>query len=208
MNRIITIGREFGSGGRELGRRLAEKLNVAYYDNEIIEEIAKRTDLSVAYVRGVSESKPIISFPIHYGRSFMTTVPSAFQQSIAIFKEQHKLLQELAEKSDCVIVGRCADYVLRDQNPFRIFVYADEEDRVKRCMQRAASGENLTENAMRKKIAEINKNRAKYYNFFSDRKWGEKENYDLLINTSGVEIKTVVDGLYEYLSKLFAEKND
>ena len=131
MNRIITLGREFGSGGRELGRRLSEKLGIAYYDQEIITEIAKRTALSVEYIHRIEDSVPVASFPIHIGRTFFSMPNPVFQQSINLFREQHKLISELAEKSDCLIVGRCADYILRDSNPFRIFVYADAESKLK-----------------------------------------------------------------------------
>lgn len=203
MTKIITIGREFGSGGRELGRRLSEKMNIAYYDHEIIEEISKRTSLSADYVQRISESKPLISFPIHYRRSFSPTVCPAFQQSISVYTEQHKLIKELSEKSDCIIVGRCADYILRQKNPFRIFVYADMESKLKRCMLRKSPDEHLSEDEMRKKIIEIDRNRAKYYGFFSDGKWGAKESYDLIINTSGADIKKLSEGLYRYLSTVF-----
>lgn len=199
MKRIITIGREFGSGGRELGRRLSEKLDIAYYDHEIITEIAKRTSLSEEYVQQFSESRPVMSYPIHVRNSFFQIQNPMFQQHISIYSEQHKLLRELSEKSDCIIVGRCADYILRDDQPFRIFVYADTESKLKRCMERKPDGENLTEAQMKKKMAEIDRNRAKYYEFFSEQKWGAKGTYDLLINTSGADIKKLSEGLADYL---------
>ncbi len=199
MKRIITIGREFGSGGRELGRRLSEKLDIAYYDHEIITEIAKRTSLSEEYVQQFAESRPVMSYPIHVRNSFFQIPNLMFQQHISIYSEQHKLLRELSEKSDCIIVGRCADYILRDAQPFRIFVYADTESKLKRCMERKPDGENLTEAQMKKKMAEIDRNRAKYYEFFSEQKWGAKGTYDLLINTSGADIKKLSEGLADYL---------
>ena len=202
MKRIITIGREFGSGGRELGRRLSEHLGIAYYDHEIITEIAKRTDLSEAYVRQITENRPLTSFPIHFGGRFCAMPDPMLQQSISIYSEQHKLICELAEKSDCIIVGRCADYVLRDQKPFRIFVYADEQSRLKRCMDRKTAEETLSEQDMKRKIAEIDRNRSRYYAFFSGQKWGARENYDLMVNTSGRNIKKLSAALYEYLRAL------
>ena len=107
MYQIITIGREFGSGGRELGRLLAEKLNIAYYDQEIITEISKRTSLAEDYVQQFVEQIPAFPITIHVGRSFYPTVNPVFEQRTAIYVEQHKLLKELSEKSSCVIVGRC-----------------------------------------------------------------------------------------------------
>lgn len=203
MKRIITIGREFGSGGRELGRRLSEELHIAYYDQEIITEIAKRTALSEEYVRQITESRPIMSFPIHIRHSFYPVPNPAFQQCVSIYAEQHKLLRELAEKSDCIIVGRCADYILRESNPFRIFVYANNESKLKRCMERKPKDEALNETQMMKKITEIDRDRAKYYEFFSKQKWGARKNYDLLVNTSGADIKKQSLALCGYLQSIF-----
>jgi len=202
MNKVITIGREFGSGGRELGRRLAEKLGFAYYDNEIITEIAKRTSLSEEYVRQVTERRPVAPFPIHVASSFFHMPDSAFKQGIAVFAEQHKLLRELSEKSDCVIVGRCADYILRDENPLRIFVYADAESKLARCMARMKDGENASEKEVKRKMAEMDRNRSEYYSFFSDKKWGDRSTYDLMINTSGKDIKLLSDATYEYVYRV------
>ena len=199
LRRIITIGREFGSGGRELGRRLSEELGIAYYDQEIIEEIAKRTDMSEQYIRQISESRPVIAFPIHVRHSFYSAANTALKQSVAIFAEQHKLLKELAEKSDCVIVGRCADYILRDEKPLRIFVYADKDSKIKRCIERKSVDENLSEQQMLRKMKDIDKGRAKYYEFFSERKWGARENYDLMVNTSGADIKHVSAAIAGYM---------
>ena len=204
MNRIITIGREFGSGGREVGRRLSEKLHMAYYDQEIIKEIANRTALSEEYVRQITERRPVASFPIHVRTSFYAMPDPTRQQSVNVYLAQHKLLQELSEKSDCIIVGRCADYILRDQNPFRIFVYADTESKIARCMERKPADENLTEAQMKKQMAKIDRDRAKYYEFFSEQKWGARENYDLLVNTSGRDIRNLSAALAEYLQATLA----
>ena len=203
MKRIITIGREFGSGGRELGRRLSEKLHIAYYDQEIIVEIAKRTSMSEEYIRQITENRPLMSFPIHVRNSFYPGPTPMLLQCTAIYAEQHKLLRELASKSDCIIVGRCADYILRDFHPFRIFVYADTASKLNRCMERKSDEENLTKAQVKKKMAEIDRNRAKYYEFFSEQRWGTKENYDLLINTSGADIKKLSSSLCGYLQNIF-----
>lgn len=121
MSKIITIGREFGSGGREFGRRLAERLGVAYYDQEIITEIAARTELSEKYVQFITESgSPIhYRFPIQIRRSFQHMNNPVFEQQQSVYLQQQKIIQEMAEKSDCLIVGRCGDYILKEQQPFR-----------------------------------------------------------------------------------------
>ena len=99
MNKIITVGREFGSGGREFGRRLSEELHFAYYDQEIIAEISKRTELSEQYVRKMAEKKPIFSFPLHIGRSFHYMQNSPWDLNLSIFREQSAIIREMAEKA-------------------------------------------------------------------------------------------------------------
>ena len=137
MNKIITIGREFGSGGREIGRRLSDALGIAYYDQEVIVEIAKRTKLSEQYVHQIMEHRSVTPFPIHFGCSFYNLPNPAWDQNMAIYKEQRDIILEMAQKSDCVIVGRCADYILRDMHPFRLFIYADMESKLRRCREKA-----------------------------------------------------------------------
>lgn len=199
MKRIITIGCEFGSGGREFGRRIAEKLQNAYFDQEIITEIAKRTAMSEEYVRQIEEMRPTMSFPIQIGHSFYMTSDAMFHPDLSIYTKQHDLLRELAMKSACVIVGRCADYVLKELNPIRIFAYADMPSKIKRCMERHPEGENLNETQMKKSIEKIDRSRAKYYSFFSGQKWGARENYDLLINTSGADINALSSAFCRYI---------
>lgn len=192
MNRIITIGREVGSGGRELGRRLAEELQIAYYDQEIITEIAKRTALSEQYVQQIVEGQPIIPYTIHIGRSFYSTGNPHMAQSHTICQEQNRIIKEMAKKSDCVIVGRCADYILKELQPFRMFVYADMESKLRRCRRKAPAQEQLSDQELTRHIREVDRNRAKYYAFYTDCRWGDKLNYDLCINTTQTEIKEIV----------------
>ena len=200
MNRIIAIGREFGSGGRELGRRLSEKLGFAYYDQEIISEIARRTEMSEQYVQSIVEHKPSFSFPIHIGRSFYPAPTPVFDQSMTVYQEQARIITEMAQKSDCVIVGRCGDYILKEYEPFRILVYADMESKIKRCRQKASEEEQMSDKELKQHILGIDKKRAKYYEFYTGHKWGDKLNFDLCINTSRAVIKAIVPavaGLFE-----------
>ena len=189
MKRIITVSREFGSGGRELGRRLSELLHIAYYDKEIVTEIAKRTSMSEEYVRQITEQKPVMSFPISIGRSFYPMTDPLLDQNQAIFREQHQIIREMADKSDCVIVGRCGDYILRDLNPFRIFVYDDIDSKIARCRERGKEDPPLSDKELKQKIPKMDKGRAKYYEFYTGQKWGDRLNYDVCINTSGRSIK-------------------
>ena len=195
MARIITIGREFGSGGREVGKRLSDKLGIAYYDNEIITEIAKRTKLAEGYVQHVMENSPSTLIPITMGRQFSLGVDHVMEQNNAIYRGQSRLIQELAEKSDCVIVGRSADYILRDKNPLRLFIYARMEARMERCRKRAPEQEHFTDKELKRHIQDVDRRRAKYYQFFTGQTWGDKLNYDLCVNTSGADIPEVVEAI-------------
>lgn len=199
MNKIITIGREFGSGGREVARRLAEELGYEYYDNEIIMEIAKHTALSEEYVKQIIESEPHSLYPITIGHTISYIDNYAQQRIQSVYSAQSKILKELAEKSNCIIVGRCADYILRDYHPYRIFVHASLDSKVKRCLSRNDETYNYTEKEIKKYIKKIDKQRAKYYSHYTEQKWGDKENYDLCINTTNLVIKDVV----EVIAKMF-----
>ena len=186
MNKIITIGREFGSGGREFGRRLSELLGIAYYDQEILSEIL--------------EHRPSFSFPIHIGQSFYPLGNPAFEQTMTVYQEQERIITEMAAKSDCVIVGRCADHILRAFKPFRIFVYADMHSKMKRCCEKGPEDEQLSDKELRQKIAGIDKKRAKYYEFYTGHPWGDKLNFDLCLNTTRTVIKEIVPAV----AKIFA----
>lgn len=192
MNKIITIGREFGSGGRELGRRLAEELHIEYYDKEIITAIAEKTSMSQEYVQEVLEGKPHPLYPITVGQSMFITDNFYFHQEQSIYLAQSEIIRSLAQKSSCVIVGRCADFILKELKPYRIFVYADMDSRIKRCIERNKDAKKqLSEKDIKKQIVSIDKNRAKYYDFYTGNKWGDKSNYDLCINTTDVNIKDI-----------------
>lgn len=192
MNKIITVGREFGSGGRELGKRLADLLHIAYYDKEIVTEIAKKTSLAESYVHQVMEHNPTIYYPITIGHSFYPMVNPIMDLNNSIYVEQSRIIKEMADKSDCVIVGRCADYILRERKPMRLFVYADMQFKMDRCRKKAPSDEEpLSDKELKQHITSIDKNRSKYYQFFTGQKWGERINYDFCINTTNLSIKEV-----------------
>lgn len=189
MSVLITIGREFGSGGRELGRRIADELGIAYYDNEILEEILKETDYSKAYLQEVSESRPAALFPIHFGVSWGHTY-APLNQSMDVYAKQNEILHKLADKSSCVIIGRAGDYILKDHNPFKIFVYADMPSKVNRCRERNGD-KNITDQEIIKHIKKIERERKSFYEFYTNTKWGDKNNYDMMINTSNQNIKEI-----------------
>lgn len=197
MNKIITIGRQFGSGGREVGRRLAEALGIEYYDKEIVTEIAKNTSLSEEYVHSVIEKKPHPLFPITVGQSFFISDSYYLKQMGEIYAKQSEIIKELATRSDCVIVGRCSDYILRDFKPFRLFVYAEMQSRINRC--RAREEGDADEKQIKRQIERVDKDRAAYYEFYTGKRWGAKENYDICLNTTDINIKEVIP----HLAKMF-----
>lgn len=195
-NTIITIGREFGSGGRELGRRLAEELGFDYYDKEIVSEIAKKTAFSEQYIQQIVENNPHALYPITIGHSFSYLDSYTLKQQQAVFNEQENVIREMAEKSNCIIVGRCADYILRELNPYKIFVYANMESKVRRCKQRNEHESGVfSERKLIRRIRKIDKDRKDYYRFFTGQEWGNKLNYDICINTSMMEIEDVIPHL-------------
>lgn len=204
MNKVITIGREFGSGGRELGRKLADELGYAYYDSEIIKQIVDKTELSEKYVKEIVEGKNHHIIPITIGHtlSYNYNYDYNVKGLQEVYKAQTDVIKEMAQISNCVIVGRCADYILvnEDVELMRIFVYASMDDRIKRCMARANDDEkDMTEKDMQKYIRRIDRLRSAYYEDYTLQKWGDKVNYDVCINTGNVDI----DKLVPQLAKLF-----
>ncbi len=208
MSLIITIAREFSSGGRELGRRIADELHIAYYDKEILEGIQKKTPYSMSYIEEVSENRPVVLPPINYGSSFSLYPDVSLQQSIDVHTAQIDIIKEFAEKSDCVIIGRGADYTLRDLHPFKIFVYSDMDTKVERCRQREAKDSTLTDKKLMKKIKAVNKKRKDYYEYYTGRTWGDRENYDLMINTSHMDIKTISHNLATMIKAIMDQNKD
>lgn len=193
-NRIITISRQFGSGGRTIGKKLAEKLNVPCYDAEIIEEITKKSGFAREYIEERSEDAL-------GGNWFANSLGSGYNfngHSIQddLWNFQRKVVIELAEKESCVIVGRCADYILRDRcDCLRVFVYADKDVRAKRIVEQY--GERT--DSPQKRIRDKDKRRAAYYNFYTDMKWGAVQNYDVCLNSGVIGIEKCAD----VLSKLY-----
>ena len=196
MSRIITVNREFGSGGRELGRRLAEELGVAYYDKEIIRAISERSSLAESYVEQVIERHIVNYYPITVATTF-SYVPhdAAGQINRSIYAAQAEVVREMAEKSDCVIVGRCADYILREYRPLNIFVYADMPSKIARCRARAGDGPELGDRELQKQIQEIDRHRARYYGTYTGHVWGDRLGYDICVNTTNADLRRLAKAI-------------
>lgn len=201
--RIITISREFGSGGRELGKRLADILDFDYYDSEIISAVAQNSGLDVHYVENKLTGRGWQSFPITFSR----TIGSAgyIQASKTnLLLEQKKVIEGIASLGrNCVIVGRNADVILKRQRPFNIFVCADTEAKVRRCMERAPEGENLSEKELIRKMRQIDKIRAQTREILSGSSWGQRDAYHVTINTSDWNIKDIAPAVAELANRWF-----
>lgn len=180
---IITISREFGSGGRELGKRLADYLSVPCYGHEIIDMVAQKLNMDKNYVHHISEKDVRGFYPSTIGHRLLAP-PQAAQGSVKVTLAQHALIHQLAQQGDCVIIGRCADVVCRKMQPFNLFVYADKISKLARCQARAADGEHFSEKEMLRRMKQIDKERAAYRALFTETEWGKKACYHLCVNTS------------------------
>ncbi len=202
--KIITVSREFGSGGRELGKRLADELGISYLDREIVTAIAEKSSLDEDYVERNIESGLLRMYPVTFSRTFMH-MPLIVSGTPDILSQQHRVILELASRGDCVIVGRGADIILREYSPFNIFVYADMPAKVERCRKRADEDEKLSDRELEKRIKQIDKSRAENHNIFAESRWGDKCGYHLCVNTTGIEIKTMVPHVAAYAEKWFKQ---
>ena len=203
--KIITISREFGSGGRELGKRLADELGIPCYDHEIIEMIAEQNGFDERYVANVSEKSIEAAYPLTIGHRFAMPSVQFVDQTIRVVAAQRQIVENFAKQGDCVIVGRCADVILADMHPLNLFVYADMESKLQRCKDRAPDGENLSDTELMRMIRQIDKQRAQHRQMYSDNKWGAKESYHLCLNTSGKEIKELIPALAQFVKAWFSE---
>ena len=197
---VITIGREFGSGGREIGERLARDLGIPFYDKELIALAAEKSGMSQEYLKEADE-KPTNSllYSLSTGFSLLGRAASpAYSMPITdkLFILQSDLIKQAAEQGSCVIVGRCADYILSDHpSCVHIFLRAELPLRIARCMKLY----DLTKEKAEELITKTDKKRASYYNYYSGNKWGDLKNYHLCIDTGAVGIENTVRLIESFL---------
>ncbi len=211
MRKIITISREFGSGGRAIGMHVAEKLGYAFYDREIIDMAAKESGLSPDFIAKTEQNLSSgWLYNLLLGTSYAGTTAGSGQQlgqanlplADQVFNAERKIILGLTDKP-CVIVGRCADYILRmsdtvkSEELLNIFIYANIEDKVKAIMERL----NVDEKVAKKTVIQVDKRRANHYNTFTEDTWGDRKNYDLLINSSTLGIDQTIEMLTEFIKK-------
>ncbi len=190
-NRVITISREFGSGGRTIGKRVAEALGIPCYDNELLLKIALESGFHEAYVQEAGEYAPGGLLTNLF--SHRDSIPN---NADYLWRIQYKIISELAEEGPCVIVGRCADYILRDKaDCLKVFIHADLAFRAEHIVQ--VYGERAESPEQR--IREKDKRRAAYHRFYTDMKWGHAQNYDLTLNSGTLGLDRcaeIIQGLY------------
>ena len=200
---IITISREFGSGGRELGKRMADILGWDYYDREIIETVAKEEGMDADYVQAVLERHEWWTVPITFHRSFTV---SAAPTTDLLVKEKDVIERIAASGRSCVIVGRNADYFLRSYQPFRIFVCADLASKIQRCRERATDADALSDREIQREIKRIDRNRAAVRELMSADRWGNRSCYHLTVNTTDWELKALAPVVAEFAKQFFERK--
>ncbi len=192
-NFVINIGRQLGSGGHEVGLLLASALNIEFYDKELIQMASEKSGLGKGFFEKMDEKtgRSMIHGIFSMHSSVNNEVYAAnYLSNETLFKIQSDVIRELAEKKSCLFVGRCADYILRDNERIvNIFISADPLDRIQRVMQK----QKLTAEKAAELIEKVDKKRSGYYNFYSNKVWGGAESYHLCINTSALGIEGTVN---------------
>lgn len=197
-NFIVTIGRQMGSGGREIGRKLAELLGVEFYDKRLLLDAAKKSGLLPEILERDDERSPSLFGGTMLGYSLLGLGQmSGYIGDDSVYRAQSDMIRELGATKSCVIVGRTADYVLREHpRCINIFIHAPESQCVKRLMNR---GERASESEARALVRKINKLRAGYYNFYTDRSWGAATTYDLTVNSAMMPTDALAALLADYV---------
>lgn len=199
---VITIGRTFGSGGRALGRIIAEKLGIGFYDKKLLVKAAEKAGYNVEYLEQNDERAPRIMggiIPFTVGSYPMSWIGDGVSASDSIYKAQCDFIHELAATEPCVIVGRSADYILRDvENVINIFVHAPLEDCARRVVERNECCSFAEACVL---VERTNKLRANFYNFYTEKRWGHAASYDLTLNSSLLPIDQLADIVIAYLHR-------
>ena len=199
---IINIGRQFGSGGRIIGEKLAEKFGFSFYDKELISIASKESGLKKEFFEQVDEKGRFGLFNrlLSHHSGFINDFLNNYLSNETLFKIQSDVIYELAQKQSCVFVGRCADYILRE-NPhcINIFIMANTPDRIKQIVERQKLSHEKAENLLEK----IDKKRAEYYNYYTNKTWGTAKSYHLCINSSLLGIDETVNFISLFVKEKF-----
>ena len=194
---VVCIGRQYGSGGREIGQKLAQRLGVTCYDKLLIQRAAREAGLTEAIVAEEDE-RPIGLGAMVSGNPFADSASlgkAFYSEEERVFAAESKAIEEIASKGSCVVIGRCASSILRDAgyNVLSVFIYADDDDRARRIAQR----NGLSEKAAMRKAEKVDRMRKRYFDFYSDTPWGEPASYDLMVSSS----RYGIDGTADVIAK-------
>ena len=198
-NIIITIAREYGSGGHQLGEMLSKELGIKLYDKEFISMAAKRSGMDENFIAKNEQSIPSFWLKCIMSNNSEQPLEGSLSSDDVLFVAESKIIQELAEKEPCIIVGRCADFILQDYpKVLKVFCYSDIENAVSRCVSEYGIKRENAESEIRR----INRNRIHHYEYYTGRKWGEPHHYNLMLNTGTISLETACQLIKEIYSKL------
>ena len=206
MNTIITIGRQYGSGGKEIAGILSKELDIPFYDKDLITRAAKDSGFCEEMIQ-FHDERPTNSFLYNlvmdtYSFGYNSATMMDMPISQRVFLAQFDAIKKIADEGPCVIVGRCADYALADyKNAVNIFIHADEASKIERLMKKY----DLTEQKAREAMIKKDRQRQSYYNYYSSKKWGRADSYDLTLNSAKLGIEGTVELIKDYVLK-FEEK--
>lgn len=188
-NIVITISREYGSGGRYIAKLVAEKLKIKLYDKDFIKELTNETGLDSSYIENIEQKRTLLD---NFNSGYYQSLSNADE----LFVEEANLIKKLASKNSCVIVGRCADFILKDnKNLIKIFIYSDMESKIKRAIKYY----NIPKKDAKKEIEKINKLRKNHYKYYTNREWNNPENYDLCLNSDSLGVEQCAEVIEQYV---------
>ena len=205
VDTVITISREYGSGGRIIGKKLAEKLGIDFYDHELITMAAEQTGMSEEFLKNTEERA---NHSIRFSLSYLGNLSYTMPLNDKVFIAQSQIIRSLADKGPCVVVGRCADYILKEhKHCINVFIHADIDYRLYRAIKHYNFPEQKTTEKTKELIYKIDKQRETYYNYYTDQSWGRADNYHICLDSSQLHIDGTVDVLKKYVEE-FELKQD
>ena len=193
MNTLINIGRSFGSGGGYVGQAIGKKLGIPFYDNQLISKVAEESGYSKSLFAG-EEKRSLFSVSSFFASSRFSNMDSGYVNDDVMFNIQSEVIRSIADKGDAVIIGRCADYILRDRKCLNVFISAPEEFRIQRLMKEEQLSEDEAEKLMHKK----DRTRETYYNYYTFGAWGQASNYNLCVDSSVLGIEGTADFIIDF----------
>ncbi|MDY6323846.1 MAG: cytidylate kinase-like family protein [Catonella sp.] len=209
--RIITISRQFGSGGRELGKRLSDVTGYDYYDKEIITALAAEEGLHPDNVQRILSSHGWSSYPLNYGSQFRASIHHDSFQATELLVKQRRIIEKIAKAgNDCIIVGRDADIILADYSPLRISICADFEERLARCMrfeEKKPADEQLTKKQVASNIKRIDRERKSTREVLTGKQISDSSTFDLTINTGKWNMQSLAEAVADFSGRWFRQEN-